>query len=305
MSEQPRVWVKRTEFLTLRLGRRTIRKIAVRSLSLANPCTTLDTDIGATLSELPPIPADCEAVVLPAHPVCAPVPRLTGVFGPVIRYRSNSGPRHLVDLRGSFEEYASKFNHKRRHGLTREARKFAELSGGTLQLRAFRTPIEMRDFQRIAAAITAKTYKVRLGAAFDESADQLADAAARGTVRGYVLFFAGEPVAYELMRIQERNLLLASTSYDPAYAKSSPGTVLLWLVLQSLFDEQGFDYLDFLWGQYPYKKLFATTTVNVAAVFCFRNTLRNRMLVVGHFALILASRLLAMVKRAFARNPPG
>ncbi|MBZ5601911.1 MAG: GNAT family N-acetyltransferase [Acidobacteriia bacterium] len=301
--ERPLEWVRKTEILTFRFGRHTIKRRLISAVSLETPCTSLTFDIDATFAQLPSIPDDCDAVVLPSHPIRRDLPRFAGWFAPVLRYVSNSGPRQLVDLRGTFEEYIAKFTHNRRNWLARKARRFAELSGGTLELKTFSAPREMLEFQQAAASITAKTYKARVGAAFEESAEDLAGSAGREGVRGYVLYSQGSPVAYQLWRVQARNLVLATTAYDPAHAKASPGMVLLWLALQSLFEEQRFDYLDFLWGQYPYKKVFATATINVAAVFCFRNTLRNKLLALSHYSLILATRAMIRVTQGFGLAP--
>ena len=291
------IWKKKTEPFTFRLGRRTLRRLSIPSLSLETPCTSLSVPLETTLAALPRIPGDCRAIVLPAYPVERKPPRFAGLFKPVFRYVSNSGPRQLIHLRGAFAQYAAKFPHKRRHWLMREARKFAEHCGGSLDLRTFQVPEDMASFRETAAAITSRTYKSRIGARFEETREELEALASERAALGYVLYCKGSPVAYEYFRVQGNNILLASTAFDPAYAKFSPGTVLLWTVLQDLFEEQAFDYLDFLWGQYGYKKFFATATLDVAAVFCFRNTPANLALAGCHFALILATRAMLWVTR--------
>jgi CelD/BcsL family acetyltransferase involved in cellulose biosynthesis len=293
MNPKP-VWAAQSQVLAFRFGRHYLSRFRIRTLSLQNPCTELPGDISGTLSQLPALPPGCDAAFLPAHPVSAKLPRLR--FGRTLQYVSNSGLRHLIDLHGSFDDYIGKFSRKRRHELRRTVRRFADQ--GTLDLRLYATSEEILEFRAIAIALSSATYKASFGAAFADLAitpAELAESAARGDARGYVLFLSGHPVAYGFFRAQGANLLFVNTAYDPAHAPSSPGTVMLWLVLEHLFAEQKYAYMDFLWGQYPFKQLFATTTIDVAAVFCFRRTPRNLVLVLAHYALILATRVMLFV----------
>lgn len=293
--------MKRKEPLTFRFGRYILRSLSIPALSLQTPCTELSCDIAATLAQLPPLPPDCEAIVLPAHPIKGDFPRLKGLFGSVIRYVPNAGARHLIDLSGTFKDYSSRFSGRRRNTLARRVRKFAEFSGGTHEMRIFSRPEEMPEFRRAAVTLSESSYKAQLGATFQDlaiSVEELAEAASCGGVRGYVLYCGPSPAACVYCRVQGANLLYVYPAYAPGYASLSPGTVLLWLTLQSLFDEQRFKYLDFLWGVYPYKLLFSTTAIRVAAVYCFRGTLRNRLLVLSHLMLLILSK---WMKAATAR----
>ncbi len=58
----------------------------------------------------------------------------------------------------------------------------------------------------------------------------------------------------------------------------SVGTVLQWLALESLFEENEFRFFDFTEGQSEHKKLFATHSVQCANVFFLRSNLRNKFL---------------------------
>jgi hypothetical protein len=286
--EQELAWVKRNEPFTLRFGRYSLKTFHVASLSLQTHCTSLPRDLAATLSELPPVPPDCDAVVLPAHPIEGHFPRLKGFFGPVIQYISKAELRYLIPLRGTFEEYASGFSGRRRSVLTRHLRKFTEFSAGSLAFRVFTRPEEMPEFVKIAAALSQGSYKAKIGATFEDLAitpEELSTTAARDAIRGYVLSSGGKAVAYYFCREQSGSLLYVHSAYDPSCAKLSPGTVLLWLILESLFAEQRFEYFDFLWGYYPYKKAFARTSMRVACVITFRGSSRNRALVLTHLAL--------------------
>jgi len=76
--------------------------------------------------------------------------------------------------------------------------------------------------------------------------------------RGFVLFDHERPIAYVFCHAQSENLLYEYIAYDETYAKWSPGTVLLYLLVESLFREQRFERLDLGEGTLGYKSFFAT-----------------------------------------------
>ena len=76
----------------------------------------------------------------------------------------------------------------------------------------------------------------------------------------------------------------------------SVGTILQWLALEHLFEENSFRFFDFTEGQSDHKKLFATHSVQCANVFFLRSSLRNRTLLymqraMGHFSHLVGNKL--------------
>jgi len=65
----------------------------------------------------------------------------------------------LFDLSGSFDQYMVAFSGKTRSGLRRKLRKFAQISGGTIDWRQYRTPQELPIFFDLARTVSAKTYQ--------------------------------------------------------------------------------------------------------------------------------------------------
>lgn len=65
-----------------------------------------------------------------------------------------------------------------------------------------------------------------------------------GLARGYVLFHEQKPVAYALCRGNHEQFTYTHVGYDQKYAKWSPGTVLLYLLLERLFAEHRHERLD-------------------------------------------------------------
>ena len=77
-------------------------------------------------------------------------------------------------------------------------------------------------------------------------------------------------------------LQYASLGYDPDYRPWSPGTVLQYCALESLFAEERFKTFDFGAGAAPHKTFFATSSVRCADIYYFRKTMRNRWLIRSH-----------------------
>jgi hypothetical protein len=215
---------------------------------------------------------------------------------------------------GEFEDYLKKFNAKQRYNLTRETRKFAELSGGRIDCRTFRSPDELREFYRHASHISANSWKEEIGGrGFSGSipeSETLA-LAETGRARGYVLFHDQRPVAFVFCQANCEHLIYKYIGYHREYARWSPGTVLLCLILKRLFAEHDFEYLDLGEGTLGYKSFFSSCSVRCVRVIYFRRTLRNVAILSAHHALcvisVAAGKLLARIglKRAIKRTVMG
>ena len=68
-------------------------------------------------------------------------------------------------------------------------------------------------------------------------------------MRAFLLFLAGEPVAYLYLPVSGRTLIYAYLGYDAEHAHLSPGTVLQMAALENLFAEKRFAYFDFTEGE--------------------------------------------------------
>jgi len=107
------------------------------------------------------------------------------------------------------------------------------------------------------------------------------------------------PAAYALCMRQGDALIYSTIGYDPQYKDLSPGTVLLYLILQRLFAEQRFRIFDFVGGgDYGYKTMFSTGSLDYARVLWFPWSLKNFALVGLHY---LSRRLWDLVS-AFKRK---
>ncbi|WP_018994411.1 GNAT family N-acetyltransferase [Thioalkalivibrio sp. ALJ2] len=227
-----------------------------------------------------------------SQPVEGPLPRLSWVAG-YLRYVPSQYMRHYIDLDMGWAGYQAKFSSKSRQTMRRKVRKFADASGGTIDWRTYRTPEEIETFRSLAREVSRLTYQERLlnaGLPDDDAfAERSARLAAADQVRAYLLFLDGEPVAYLYCPARDSALVYAYLGYHPKVAALSPGTVLQWLVLESLFQEGRFRYFDFAPGDSPHKALFGSAHQLCADVYYLRRRPRPLALGLAHAATTLAS----------------
>lgn len=203
-----------------------------------------------------------------------------------------------VDFGISFENYQKKFSSKTRSTINRKIKKYTEYCGGNISWKTYTLPNEMREFFRLARAVSKLTYQERLlDAGIPDSEDFICQAeslAAEQCVRAYILFDGERPVSYLYCPVHDGVLIYAYLGYDPDYMQMSVGTVLQWLAIEQLFNEGGFRYFDFTEGQSEHKRLFATHQRHCANVFLVKRTLRNKLIIYSHLSMNCFSKWLGI-----------
>lgn len=217
------------------------------------------------------------------------VPRRLGLRNGLVYRLADCSVRHYVDLNGSFESYLGRFSGKTRNGLRRKVRRFVRKFGEPA-LRVYgRGEGGFDAFFAAARTVSTETYQERM---FDaglptESKTIAAMRAALtgGQARGYVLFAGPEPAAYLYCPVVGNALEYQYVGFRPQYASDSPGTVLLMLVFERLFEEGVIAVFDFCEGSHAdgYKAFFATDGVAFQTVFSLRATPANALLLGGQW----------------------
>jgi CelD/BcsL family acetyltransferase involved in cellulose biosynthesis len=238
--------------------------------------------------EPPPCLDQADGYVVWSQPLASRLP-VFAARRDAILYAPRQYRRFTVDLTGTFEQYMAAFSGKTRSNLKRKLRKFAEVSGGAIDWKAYRTPEEIEEFFPLARKVSAKTYQERRfrsglpnAAAFVEAARQ---SSRDDRVRAYLLYFNGEPISYLYSPIVRGVVLYDYLGYDPAYASLSPGTVLQILVLQALFAERRFLMFDFTEGEGQHKEVFSTQSLLCGDVFVVNRRLAPLSVVMLHRAV--------------------
>ena len=290
-------WEMRAETLYFRIGPIRLIEVPVQALTLTSNPFVLGPDLEIPLSDA--VAKRCRAVVVTAMPIDRHFATMCFDRG-ALRYAARYGDRYVVDLQGSFAEYLTKFSKKSRGNLQRAAKKF------TASIREFRSPAEISAFRDIAVAISHASYKSELGWGFQEGENfvlQLEVDAAAGRVRGYVLMCDDQPAAYVFCRIDHDVIVYKHIGYDEKFAHKSPGTALLYLMLQRLFGDGEFRLLDFDGTEYyTYKKFFATRAIRCARVFWFRPRLPEMALFGTHWILTATWRFVSLIHQHLRRG---
>jgi CelD/BcsL family acetyltransferase involved in cellulose biosynthesis len=272
-------WVDRVVPLEFGLGPRAPLKLRFKGRIATLPHMSMPSlvDEGAVRDEL----ARGEIAMIYSHPVPAPLRRAASVEG-LIRYVPRQYPRFHARLTGSFEGYLGKFSSKSRETLRRKLRRFYARVDSAEPLREFRTAPELEAFHPLGRAVSSLTYQERFAQqGLPETPEYLRrwpDA------RAFLLLHGERPVAYLFVPIQDRVAFYQYVGYDPEYADHSPGTVLMYLALQRLFEDPAVEVFDFTEGGGAQKEFFATGSTLCADLYYFRPTAKARLTVAGHSA---------------------
>lgn len=268
--------------LRFQVGERTLAAVQRRLITKGFDLESL---LGEATPSLPSLPPTADGMMLRSLPEAQLGPVTAQAKGLLIYVRQRY-PRYYASLSGTFDDYMSGFSAKSRSTLKRKLRKFEQLSGGRLDVRAYRTPEEMETFYTLARAVSQKTYQERLlGSGLPEGEGfrtSMRASAARDEARGYLLFLNGEPVSYLYTPIQKGCVIYAYLGYDPAIAVHSPGTVLQLEAMERLFAEQRHRFFDFTEGDGQHKRLFSTGCLECVDVLLLRPTVSNRVLIATH-----------------------
>jgi CelD/BcsL family acetyltransferase involved in cellulose biosynthesis len=269
--ETPR-WEPAPFVLSYRIGEITLFRKQFRSLTLREHFFDLTDDPAEPRPPFDRLGTDVDVIVTRSHPIREALAGVTAGDG-ILRYVVARYTRFHTDLSGDLEKYLAKFSAKSRSTLRRKVRRFAELGDGC-EMRDYKRPDEMEEFQRQARKVSVLTYQEKLLDAGMPSGPEflveLTRMAATDSVRAYVLFLHGIPIAYLCCPATNGILLYKYLGYDPKHGELSPGTVLQYLVFESLFNEKRFRAFDFTEGQGEHKRFFGTQSTLCADICYFR-----------------------------------
>ncbi len=281
-------WLARAVRLQFQLGPLVFFSTGFEALMYDKHFTQLDPDPARFIPPMEELTGNLEGVLVPEYPVEKPLSRFA--FLPqTVRYVPFRFNRYSVTVQGTFEVYLGKFSAKSRKRLSHQIRAFAEYSGGTIDWREFRSTGEIVEFYRLAREILEKSWKGLAGEEFvtlhDAFRQQMLDLAQGSAALGYILFHAQQPVAYAFCAAQGEILFYVDIGYNAQFQEWSPGTVLLYLILEKLFAEQRFRVFDFCPGEGWYKEFFSNRCTPCASVFYFRRSARN-VLILGSWSAL-------------------
>jgi hypothetical protein len=274
---QPPGWTRVTRRFRLRLGELPLGAFELPALVSNDHFTSWigrDTDPGMPLPEFPDAVA---VVIVQSYPTAKSLPRVRHLHN-AIRYVPAQYRHYYVALDGTFDAYLRKFSSKSRANLRKKMRRYASYCSDNLRWTVARSREELEAFHREAHLLSKRTYQSRLLGTGLPGQDAFARLISSGEARGYLLFHGERPVAYIFSPIRDGHVMYEFVGYDPDYSQWSPGTILQYLALESLFREGRFRTFDFTEGEGPHKEFFANRSIPCADLFFFRPGLKHETL---------------------------
>jgi hypothetical protein len=179
-------------------------------------------------------------------------------------------PHWSIRLPERPEDYWNQFHGRTLSKLRQKARKMGAL-------RCYRTAEEVEEFLGIASQIGNRTWQARrLGTRVTDAPDELGywkAVARRGAMRSYVLEHEQRPAAFALASQWKGWLYYHEIGYDQALGGYSPGTVLLFRILQDLIERDCPRIFDFGFGDADYKRIFCNHQVASSSLVLVRGAL--------------------------------
>lgn len=216
-----------------------------------------------------------------------------GRYGRWLRYVRSRDVHHFIEIQPSWDAYFSQFTGKSRQNLRRSVKRFGERQQAGSGVELLTTPDDMARFHREALRISEETYQHKLlksglpaDAAFVAHLGQLAS---EGRARGYLLVDGGRPIAYAWCSLAGDVFKYEIVGYLPECADLSPGTVLLYHIIEDAHSIADCRYLDFGPGEALYKSMFANRKMEYVDLYLFRMNPPNLLLVSLHRGLAVAN----------------
>lgn len=224
------------------------------------------------------VPAGRDVVTIRHQPLVTEIPVIKRLPG-MLRYAPRQLLHFYTDLRRRPDGVFGAMSSKTRSTVVRKVRNYEKFCEGDIRWRMYKTPDEMLVYHQQAREIARKTYQERLfDAGIPDNAPfrtEMLELARRDLVRGFLLFHADNPVAYLYTPAPDGFLVYEYLGYDPAYARHSPGTVLQYLALKALYEEERFPLYYWDYGFSQTKQIFSTGHFLAADIYYFRPTIRN------------------------------
>lgn len=218
-------------------------------------------------------------------------------------------PFHFATLPATFDEYESMFSAKRRYNLRRNVRKMAEAHGGQLEVRQASRAEDIGFLVQSAKDVLEGSWKARrLANPVPDSMqdiDQLGRLARAGMIRAFVLLANGSPCAFIIGYLYRGVFHYADLAYRESHAAHSPGTVLLYLAIKELIEQDHPQYINFGVTDNQFKQVFADQHTEDAEVLVLRPGTASWLLRTAHSSFQKAKhRVRARLARPNAAKQP-
>jgi GNAT acetyltransferase-like protein len=199
---------------------------------------------------------------------------------PYRRMRSGKPTSHyFIDSFDDFASFVASLTGNTQKTARYYVRRITKQFDGGMKLRRFARPDEVGDFLNDAVPVSRETYQWRLGAGLrnHQGLVRRLEAAARlGWWRSYVLYVNGEAVSFLEGYALGGIYAVLDMGYRPTWARWNVGTVTLLESLREMKDAPSdIGRVDFLYGDYDYKKRYGNAELIEASYHLLPRTLEG------------------------------
>lgn len=207
----------------------------------------------------------------------------------IVHFPEGARELHTIALAGDFDAYLRKFSGKTRSTLKRKHRQMKEHSNGALELVRVDREDQVQDFLTRAEGVSRHSWQFRqhgtqvFTTPVEVAAFRLL--AQRGLLRSYLLRSGDNDCAFCIGWQYNGVYYYVRPAFDDRFADHSPGTILLYLMIEDLCRHNPVQRFNFFQNPNPYKRQFGTDFGYDAAVLICRKTLPNRVRIALHAGL--------------------
>jgi hypothetical protein len=270
--------------LTTRVGYRAVYGPRVRSLTALHG-GVVSTDDEAAEPLIRALDAAlaggaADVLSLPGLKTGSPIHAAAHAAGGVFR-RQMFTKRRLhwrLDLPTSYDEFLASLGGSTREGVRRYSKKLEKAYGTDLELRVLNRPSDLERIVHDVDVVAAKTYQRALGVGFADDVEHRAPlelALERGWYKVYVLYVAGDPVAFWPGHTYGRTFFIGIPGYDPAYGNYRVGTYVQMRLIADLCEDPDVDTIDYGLGDAEYKRRFGTENWQEEDIVVFAPSFRG------------------------------
>ena len=193
----------------------------------------------------------------------------------------------FIRMPDSFADYLSQLGSRSRQSLLYSQRRLLKDMDGDVQFECFESAHSVDKFVADATVVSRKTYQWNLlGLGLRDSEglrSSLSFSAKHGWLRSFILYCKKAPVAFMLGSQQGDCYYYDDVGYDPAFAKSSVGSVLQLYVLEYLLNRADRPkYFDFSTGYGEHKGRFGNFSRRETNLLVMPSTIDNRALAAAY-----------------------
>lgn len=195
----------------------------------------------------------------------------------------------LSRLPQTFAEYEKWFGGKPRAQLKTKERKLHAACGSAVHLQRVTSPEDVPAFVESVAQLAKLSWQGRkLGQTIevgDRQSERMAEFAAKGWFRGYLLRSETGPIAFVIGYQSDGTYHYMQVGYDPKWSEFSPGNVTLYRLIEDLYAHDRPDVVDFGCGDNQYKRVFGNESFDEQNVYLMRRSLYTGLARLTHRAL--------------------